>query len=169
MVKLPCHTTEEDGTESNDARTCQEEPVQFIPDVWFDLRFWTAVRRFDQSIDGLFYLRNLYARVDDHADIVKAQADDLDGVFRAQRIVDQDQLVQETENEEGEVCGYRVRGAGTPGVWQKVYFKLGKDVALDGERNDGLGDGDERKGPGPARIRQPHHAPPAAALVTIPL
>ena len=169
MVKLPCHTAEEDGTESNDARTCQEEPVQFIPDVWFDLRYSITFRIGNESVDGLFYLRNLYARVDDHADIVEAQADDLNGVFRAQRIVDQDQLVQETENEEGEVCGYRVRGAGTPGVWEKVYFELGKDVALDGERNDGLGDSDERKGPGPARVRQPHHAPPAAALVTIPL
>lgn len=128
-----------------------------------------AICRINESVDGLFYLRNLYARVDDHANIVEAQADDLNGVLRAQRIVDQDQLVQETEDEQRKVCGYRMRSAGTPGVFEKVDFELGKDVALDGERNDSLGDSDERKGPGPARIRQPHHAPPAAALVTIPL
>jgi hypothetical protein len=44
-------------------------------------------------------LRNLYARVDDHANIIEAQANDLNGVLGAQRIVDQDQLVQETEDE----------------------------------------------------------------------
>ena len=108
MVELPCNTTEEDGTESNNARTCQEEPVQFVPNVWFDLRYSAAVRVGNESVDGLFYLRNLYARVDDHANVVEAQADDLNGVLRAQRIVDQDQLVQETEDEQSKVCRHGV-------------------------------------------------------------
>jgi hypothetical protein len=108
VVELPCHTTEENGAESNDARACQEEPVQFIPDVFIDLRTEAAIRRGNEIVDGLFHLCNLYARVDDHAHVVEAQANDLNCVFGAKRIVDQDQLVQEAEDEQGKVCGYRV-------------------------------------------------------------
>ena len=93
VVKLPCHTTEEDCAESNDARTCQEEPVQFVPNAIIYLRSSVAVNILSEPIDGLFHLRNLYARVDDHAHVIEAQADDLNCVLRAQRIVNQDQLV----------------------------------------------------------------------------
>lgn len=50
-----------------------------------------------------------------------------------------------------------------------MYFELAEDVALDGERDNGLGDSNAREGPGPLGIGQPHHAPPAAALSPIPL
>jgi hypothetical protein len=66
--------------------------VKFVPDVRADLG-WSAGIRGDESIDSFFHLCDLYSRVDDHANIVEAQTDDLNCVFRAQRIVDQDQLI----------------------------------------------------------------------------
>jgi hypothetical protein len=92
VIQLPCYTTKEDCAESNDTGTCQQEPVKFVPDVGADLR-WSATLRIDESINCFFYLCDLYTRVDDHANIVEAQANDLNCVFRAQRIVDQDQLI----------------------------------------------------------------------------
>jgi hypothetical protein len=72
MIQLPCHGTEEDGSQSNNARTCEKEPVQLIPDIWFNLR-WSPIRLWvDKSVDGLLDLCDLYAGVDDHADVVKA-------------------------------------------------------------------------------------------------
>jgi hypothetical protein len=71
MIQLPCHGTEEDGSQSNNARTCEKEPVQLVPDVWFDLG-WSARSRVDKSVDSLLDLCDLYAGVDDHADVVEA-------------------------------------------------------------------------------------------------
>ena len=66
--------------------------MELVPDVRVDLG-WFAIRRRNESINCFFDLCDLYARVDDHANIVEAQANDLNCVFRAQRIVDQDQLI----------------------------------------------------------------------------
>lgn len=62
------------------------------PDIRVDLR-WSASERLNKAIYGFLDLSDLHAGIDNHADIVEAEADDLNGVFGAQRIVDQNQLV----------------------------------------------------------------------------
>lgn len=66
--------------------------MKLSPDVWVDLG-WSALGRANKAIYSFLDLCDLYAGVDNHADIVEAEPNDLNGVFGAQRIVDQDQLV----------------------------------------------------------------------------
>jgi hypothetical protein len=68
--------------------------------LWF-----TAAWRVYEGINGFLDLRYLHTRVDEHASVVEAKSNDLNCILGAQRIVDQDQLVQEAENEEGQVGG----------------------------------------------------------------
>ena len=102
MIELPGHTAEQNGTECDDTGTSQKEPIQLLPDVWSDLWF-TAAWRVYESINGFLDLSYLYTGVDEHASVVEAESDDLNRILGAQRIVNQDQLVQEAENEEGQV------------------------------------------------------------------
>lgn len=64
--------------------------------MWF-----TAAWRVYEGINSFLDLSYLYAGVNEHASVVEAKSDDLNGILCAQRIVDQDQLVQEAEDEEG--------------------------------------------------------------------
>lgn len=102
-VKLPGDSAEQNGTQGDDTGTREKEPVNLVPDVQTDLRL-SPTGRIKQGVNGFLDLGHLHTRIDEHAGIVKAEPDDLNCVLRAQRIIHQDQLVQEAEDEQSQVC-----------------------------------------------------------------
>lgn len=151
VVELPGDSTHKNGSQSDYTRASKKEPVKLRPDILVDLS-GTAFFRSDEGVNGLFDLGDLHTGVDHHAYIVKTKSDDLNSVLRAQRIVYQNQLIQETKDEQSQVGRDRVRSTCAFGEFVEVDFELCEDVALDRESNDSLEEGYERKGPGPGRI-----------------
>lgn len=89
-------------------------------------------RRIAQLVDRIADLIFLYGSVDEQADVVDTQTDDLNGVLESECIPPQDQFVHKAEDEEGEVGG---DGAN---VWCccrsgfEALLKDGKDIATRG-------------------------------------
>jgi hypothetical protein len=49
-------------------------------------------------------LVQLNGRVDAYPEVVEAQANDLNCILLSERVVNEEELVQQTKDEEGEVC-----------------------------------------------------------------
>ena len=74
--------------------------------------------------------------INEKSNIVHAQADDLNGVFEAQGIVDQDKLIEETEDvecEEGWDCGLRLQVRVASGILFMIFkidLKGSEDISV---------------------------------------
>lgn len=97
IIQLPRNGRHDSGEESDDARDRNQ--------IWFDIRPYLrghgglqpAVR--SQSFDRFVDLVVLNRSIDEHSNIIDAKSDDLNGILQSQRIVDKDQLVEESEDE----------------------------------------------------------------------
>lgn len=109
-----------------------------------------------EDVGSILDLVKLDAGVDEDADVVHDEANDLDGVFEAQGVPDEDELVEVPEDEDGEIggdgAGFRVDRGGK----MDVGLELAKDVRLEGDADDGLEDGGQHEGPCPAGARPVH-------------
>lgn len=118
--------------------------MEIYPGAWLDVS--------SQRIHCFVHLIDLYRRVDHHAEIVETQPDDLNGVLQPQRIPDQDHLVQEAEDEDGEIGGNgqgSAWGVATPRFAPETLLELAKDKGLQAQANDGLQQGEQEERPRP--------------------
>lgn len=80
--------------------------------------------------NGVLDLIYLDSRVDQDCHVVRADADDLNGVLLIQRIVDQHELIDEAKDEEGEVAWDGASdAAGLVGVRRERYLELSEDIS----------------------------------------
>lgn len=122
-VKFPRDKGKQDCEERQNARRSDEVRLQFGPDNGINSP------GIAQRLHRHAHLVDLDSGVDHHAQIINAQADDLDGVLQAQRIPDQNQLVEEAEDEDGEVSG-DCEGAGR-GIGGVCVFRRGGEFRFE--------------------------------------
>lgn len=85
-----------------------------------------------ENFQSIANLVDLNSSVYHEGQVCNANANDLNGVLHAQRIPHDDQLVQESEDEEGEESGNRLflGGYGTGVIaFPRLCLKLPKDIA----------------------------------------
>lgn len=92
VVELPGAACHQECSQCQNARDGNQKGFCITPDLFVD----EVV--FGQFKDGLFDLLHLHCAIDEEANIVHDQANHLDGVFHAQRIPNEDELVDEAEN-----------------------------------------------------------------------
>jgi len=128
VVQLPGNEGEDEGCDGHENRVGNQLDANLLPDI---VPGDEAVIL--EDCNSIVDLVELDAGIDENADIVKDKPDDLDGILLAQGIVYEDELVDEAEHEDGEVCG---NGAGFVVVLRNVVaqarLELGKDVAARG-------------------------------------
>ncbi len=95
IIEFPSNYRQDYSEKGDDAWHRHQKRLYISPDG----RIWLDVVGICESSYGLVNLVVLNRRIDKHANIIDANPDDLNGVFQSQRIVDQDQLVKETEDE----------------------------------------------------------------------
>lgn len=100
VVQLPRNARHHYREEGNDTWHCK----QVWSDIFPHLLPWVNVSQLRQTTNSVIDLIILDCSVDKHTQIVAAESDNLNCVLESQGIVHQYQLVQETEDEEGEVC-----------------------------------------------------------------
>jgi hypothetical protein len=99
IVQLPGDNGQHDGEEGNHARHGNQIRANQYPDPRTTVaRAINIVVKY-QVIDRVFDLVVLDCGIDKHAYVIHAETNDLNRILQAQGIVDQDKLVQETENE----------------------------------------------------------------------
>jgi hypothetical protein len=108
-------------------------------------------------------------------EVIDDEADDLNCVLLGQCIVDQADLVDVAEHEDGEIGGDCPRLVVVVDVLLEGVLETGKDIAarvrsaiaqrgagadvrFEDEGDDGLGDGGQQKGPGPPGVGDVHAA-----------
>lgn len=94
IVQFPCDHRQEDGTQSNNAGYGDQIRSFITPYSRIDVVMSSAA----EVADGLVDLIHLNRSVDQKPDIVEAKTDNLDSVFKAKSVVDQYQLIYESEN-----------------------------------------------------------------------
>lgn len=104
VVQLPCHEGYQDGTQPNDARNDDEERLRLRPDGFRD----GAILR--QHVDRRSNLLHLDGAIDQQSHVTQTETDNLNGILHPQSIVNQDQLVEETEAVQGQEGGDGSRG-----------------------------------------------------------
>lgn len=99
VVELPGHKGHEDGSKGHEAWLHDQKRLDLSPELDHD----EAI--FLENDDGVVDLVDLNRGIDQDAEVVNAETDDLNCVFQAQRVVDQNHLVNVTKHEDGEVGG----------------------------------------------------------------
>lgn len=133
IVQLPSNESEDEGCDGHQNRLGN----QFGPDLGpnslmfiFD-KVTTIKGAIPQGFDSIVDLVKLNGCVDENADVVENEPDDLNGVLLLQGIVDEDELVDVAKHEDGEVSG---DGADFIVVFGDVSaqagLELGKDVSV---------------------------------------
>lgn len=99
IIQLPCNNRHNRCEEPNDARNCNQVWSNVRPDrnAWPDPSFEA------QSFNCLVDLVVLDGCINQHTNIVDAEPNDLNGVLQSKGVVNQDKLIEETEDKEGEV------------------------------------------------------------------
>lgn len=126
IVQLPGDETHDDREECNNNGNRHQKWSNILPDIIFLQDIAPEFESFDSPVN----LVELDCSIHQHTNIVDAESDDLNGVFESQRIPDEDQLIQETEDEECEVCwdGFR-QSHGIFAVFN-AQLELNKKIAL---------------------------------------
>jgi hypothetical protein len=124
VVQLPCFKSKENGRKCHQAGQGNEHGPDILPKLAGDK---TALA---QLIGGLLDLVVLDGSVDENADVVDDEADDLNGVLQAQGVPHEPQLVYVSKHEDGQVGG---NGAGLAVDALRLpvdaVLKLAKDIA----------------------------------------
>lgn len=97
LVQLPSDDSETQRAYSSNDRKSNEIRPDVGPEILLD------ELQISQLLEGVVDLIALYGCVDKNGHVHGHDADDLNGVLRAESIVHEQQLVHEAENEEGEV------------------------------------------------------------------
>ena len=103
IIELPRNVAKHRSEESNDDWNSNQVRLDNWPEqLAFKQVTWAclAVKRPHSFMD----LVDLNGRIDEEPEIVKTQSNDLNGVFQAQRVVHENKLINETKDEECEVC-----------------------------------------------------------------
>jgi hypothetical protein len=151
-VEFPSNETHQHGAERQDAWYGNEAWFEKVPGGGINL-----VAGIYELCHGLVDLIHLDSGVYHHAQIVDAQANDLNGVLQPERIPDEEELVDEAEDEDGEVGGDGKGGRGAVARGRLAAqggFKFAKDICLESQADQGLDESDEEEGPCPARVGQ---------------
>lgn len=124
VVKFPGNTAHDDGTQCNNTRHGDEERVHSSPEAQVD--FFVSL----EFVDGIVDLIILYGRIDQHGQIERTQANNLNCVFQSQSIPHQRELIDEAEDEEGEVGGDGARLSRVPGITAlEIQLESSKDIS----------------------------------------
>lgn len=101
LVQLPRHEAHTDATQPNNSRDGDEVGPDVLPHSICGLG---DLERsvYAEDIQRDLNLLDLQRGVDHQSQVGNADTDGLNGVLHAQRIPDDDELVEETEDEEGE-------------------------------------------------------------------
>lgn len=99
IIKLPRDKDQHHREEADDDWTCPQEWLDVFPN-WIGRQDVVDAFQFVNCPSDLIHLDG---RIDQHANVVDAQTKDLNRVFQSERIPDEDNLIQESEDEEGEV------------------------------------------------------------------
>jgi hypothetical protein len=171
VVQLPCFKGKEDGRKCHQAGQGNKHGPDILPKLARDKAALA------QLIGGIFDLVVLDRSVDENADVINDEADDLNRVLQAQGVPHQPQLVYVSKHEDGQIggngAGFTVNALGLP---VDAVLKLAKDIAarstlawrddaskwtrgnvrLQGKSDDGLGNGRQHEGPCPPAVREIH-------------
>jgi len=125
IIQLPGNESHGKSENPNDTGNHEQEGFDVLPEGC--VRLDVSIRH--QLCDGLVDLIILDRGINEHATVVDTQADDLNGILESQRVVNKDQLVEETEDKEGEVGRDRL-GDFAPGfVRVETLLDVGKQVS----------------------------------------
>lgn len=122
VVQLPRHDDHEHGAHSNDAGDNNEERLRLIPYILVNV----AVDRQDRNriLDLLHLDRPVYQK----SNITKAYPDDLDRVLQTERIVHEDQLINETKAVQGQEGRNGFRRGDIVRLGLELYLEVREDV-----------------------------------------
>ena len=125
IIQLPGDKTENKGSDGHDDGKGNEQRLDLLPKLVDDPVLVV------QDSDGVLDLVHLDGGVDQNADIVDDQADNLDSILHAEGIVDQDHLVYISKHEDGEIGG---DGSGFIVIFGDIFdacLELAKYIAID--------------------------------------
>jgi hypothetical protein len=129
LVQLPADEGQDHGAEAEDCRNRGKEWTDIVPSLIKRVdAFQNAFvgKRFNGRTNGV----DLDAGVDDQSQVGNANANDLNRVLHAKGIPDDNQLVKEPEDEEGEECGDgQIFGA------NRCILNVASDARLDRSKN----------------------------------
>jgi hypothetical protein len=100
VVQFPGNESEDKRCDGHENGMGDQLDADLLPNIVFDDE---AVRLEDG--DGIVNLVELDTSIDEDADVVKDESNDLNGVLLAQGIIYKNKLVDEAEHEDGEVRG----------------------------------------------------------------
>ena len=125
IVQLPCFEGENESSDSHQHGQSDEHRLDVVPEVLGD----EAARV--EVVGSVLDLVELDGRVDENADVVQNETDDLNGVLHAQGIPCKEELVDIAEHEDGEESGNRAGlvGACTRGREMDLILELAKDIS----------------------------------------
>lgn len=118
VIELPGLKSKEESSNGHEDRQSDEHGLDIFPEVTRDKGAVVEV------VGRVFDLIELNAGIDENADVVDDDSDDLNGVFEAQGIPHEYQLVDVAEHEDGEKGGDGARLAGSCARGGKVYLCL---------------------------------------------
>lgn len=129
LIKSPSNEDHSNGGKRDDDGNCNEVGLKIGPQSF---RCETRLQRIvgAQNAERLLNLVILNRGVDEEGKIGDADADDLNSILHSQCIPYNDQIVQETENEEGQKCrnGFVLRlDSREANMLAKTRLKFAKD------------------------------------------
>ena len=105
IIEFPGHECHHAGEEAYNDWNGQQEGLDIFPNCGIRLDVLPSTQPIDSSPNLVVLDRCVYQ----HADVINTETDDLNSVLHTQGIPDKYQLVEETEDEECEVCRDRFR------------------------------------------------------------
>lgn len=131
LVELPGNKGKYDGENAHEDRQCNQHGLQLSPHVHVE----DDESLTHERVDSVPKLVKLDARIEQDARVVQDDANDLNCVLHAQRIVDQNQLVDVSEHKHGEVRRDRSHlGYFIGNVFAQAILKSAKNISLSCQR-----------------------------------
>lgn len=124
IVELPRNESEDDGRDGH----YNGESDEWATDLGPDREVIKTIQDLQRS-DGFVDLIELDSGVDQDADVVDDQTDDLNGVLLGEGIVDQGDLVDVAEHEDGEVGGDGARLVVVVDIVLEGILEAGEDIS----------------------------------------
>jgi hypothetical protein len=126
IIELPSDEGHQNAPDSHDTGNDDQEWLRLPPNLGLDKILF--VELVDCGVD----LLNLDRSIDQQSHVTHAKTDDLDGVLHAQCIIDQHELVDETETVKGEEGGDCSGGGNVVGPF--LDLKVGKYITKKGKK-----------------------------------
>lgn len=154
LVQFPCNKRHTHGHEADDGGNRDEKRLQFGPEfLRGDIGIKSPVTR--QDVDGHLNLIHLKGSVDQHSQVGNADTNDLNCVFHAKGVPNDDQFVQETKDEESQEGrdGLVLRlNLVNIDLLAQTGLELGKHVGFKNKANNSLQSRDAHEGRRPFRL-----------------